>query len=266
MFKPLDIHGEIEHVYVGPKAGQPIESAIDNAGKSVTVASPYISAKQYRRLLRKQREGVDVALLFHELSGLGTTIQPHEFLEQLVTRDDRRHRWRLIGFFLSLALLMLSVGVVAVLSYQWPEVLVEMVTLSHAAGFGAWSLVLVLFLRYFGLKFRTHSYRYQPRLSHLCWLGKYRGNTAGDTIHAKCYVIDDRKAFVGSMNFTAGGMTRNVENRVDIDDPPAARKLGQRIRDYIHSPQIRTSLQHYGRTVYSEPPNGPNSISRLFQG
>ena len=42
------------------------------------------------------------------------------------------------------------------------------------------------------------------------------------SLHAKCVVVDDRRAFVSSANFTQRGQERNIEVGVRIDDPTFA--------------------------------------------
>ena len=46
-------------------------------------------------------------------------------------------------------------------------------------------------------------------------------------MHAKCVVVDETRALVGSANFTDRGQQRNVEVGVLVDDPIFARKLQQ---------------------------------------
>lgn len=47
------------------------------------------------------------------------------------------------------------------------------------------------------------------------------------SLHAKCAVIDRRKALVTSANFTSRGQERNLEVGVLIDDPAFARRLAE---------------------------------------
>jgi phosphatidylserine/phosphatidylglycerophosphate/cardiolipin synthase-like enzyme len=44
-------------------------------------------------------------------------------------------------------------------------------------------------------------------------------------MHAKCVVVDDATALIGSANFTDRGQQRNVEVGVRIDDPKFAARL-----------------------------------------
>jgi phosphatidylserine/phosphatidylglycerophosphate/cardiolipin synthase-like enzyme len=50
------------------------------------------------------------------------------------------------------------------------------------------------------------------------------------SIHAKCVVVDSRRAFVTSANFTDRGQSRNVEVGVLVDDPHLATHLAGQLR------------------------------------
>lgn len=53
------------------------------------------------------------------------------------------------------------------------------------------------------------------------------------SIHAKCVVVDDRVALVGSANFTDRGQGRNIEVGVRIEDAPFANALAKQWRQAV---------------------------------
>ena len=55
------------------------------------------------------------------------------------------------------------------------------------------------------------------------------------SLHAKCMVVDERRALVTSANFTDRGQTRNLEMGVLIEDPPFASRLVQQWRGLIEA-------------------------------
>jgi phosphatidylserine/phosphatidylglycerophosphate/cardiolipin synthase-like enzyme len=59
------------------------------------------------------------------------------------------------------------------------------------------------------------------------------------SLHAKCVVTDDRRAFITSANFTERGQERNIEAGVLIDDPGFAVKLASQWRGLVSSGQVR---------------------------
>ena len=63
-----------------------------------------------------------------------------------------------------------------------------------------------------------------------------RGDLPGHkwaTLHAKCIVVDDERAFVTSANFTDRGQTRNIEAGVLIEDPVFAGELAGQWRQLV---------------------------------
>jgi phosphatidylserine/phosphatidylglycerophosphate/cardiolipin synthase-like enzyme len=55
------------------------------------------------------------------------------------------------------------------------------------------------------------------------------------SLHAKCVVIDERKALVTSANFTEAAQIRNIEAGVFIGDPKFARSLGKQFEALVSS-------------------------------
>ena len=65
---------------------------------------------------------------------------------------------------------------------------------------------------------------------------------SGSTInlHAKCVVVDDRHALIGSANFTHNAHVRNIEAGVLIDDAPFATALAQQWQGLIDTGLVAT--------------------------
>ena len=55
------------------------------------------------------------------------------------------------------------------------------------------------------------------------------------SLHAKCVVVDSRKAFVSSANFTLRGQDRNIETGVFLDDPRFAVQLDRQWMSLIEA-------------------------------
>lgn len=71
-------------------------------------------------------------------------------------------------------------------------------------------------------------------------------------IHSKIFIIDERIAYGGSLNFTNSGLFRNFESRVRITDPGAVKGMDDLFEDQDNK---ETPLNYYGRFLYTEPPN-----------
>jgi PLD-like domain len=52
------------------------------------------------------------------------------------------------------------------------------------------------------------------------------------TLHAKVYVADTMRAIISSANLTDGGMYRNLEYGVEVDDPVTVQEIRKDVEDY----------------------------------
>ena len=64
-------------------------------------------------------------------------------------------------------------------------------------------------------------------------------------LHAKCIVVDDRRAFITSANFTEAAQERNIESGVLVNDAHVARALRDQFESLVaagllkHAPGLR---------------------------
>ena len=69
-----------------------------------------------------------------------------------------------------------------------------------------------------------------------------RGDIPGHewaTLHAKCIVVDDERAFITSANFTGRGQTRNIEAGVLIEDVAFSEELAGHWRQLVSEGLVR---------------------------
>ena len=75
-------------------------------------------------------------------------------------------------------------------------------------------------------------------------------------IHSKIYLIDERIAYLGSLNFTVSGTKHNYETRVRITDSIALREISDefdQLMNHSHLPECNTQI--WGQQLYTEPIN-----------
>ncbi|TSJ42534.1 hypothetical protein FO442_11715 [Fluviicola chungangensis] len=70
-------------------------------------------------------------------------------------------------------------------------------------------------------------------------------------LHSKLYIIDDRIAYLGSVNFTRSGCLLNHETRIRITDPEAIRQLKDEFSELLWSEKYNhRSVDEWGRELY----------------
>ena len=82
-------------------------------------------------------------------------------------------------------------------------------------------------------------------------------NKLSDTfIHSKIYLIDEKIAYLGSLNFTSSGTKHNYETRIRTEDPNAIQEVKEEINQLMnHSYLPERDLQLWGKQLYREPMN-----------
>jgi len=75
-------------------------------------------------------------------------------------------------------------------------------------------------------------------------------------IHSKIFIIDDRIAYLGSVNFTKSGMEYNFESRVRITDPDTISGLNKTFYELFNSKEnLFWNIETWGKNLYQEPIN-----------
>lgn len=151
MFPSLDLHPRIRHRSLG---------AIESATASICVMPPYVSAEHLGLLLEKQRQGVDVTLVCHDIYGLDASLATALF-EQIASHDRTGSRIRRcqLGAALGVLALLACVG-----ALDWLVAPVSFAFLSSSAGISSIASVFLLtaLVLPFLWRLRTFSYSYAP--------------------------------------------------------------------------------------------------------
>lgn len=202
--------------YIGSGAGKMLKQDLISARHSIKIMSPYISLDQIEVLIKKMEDNVDVRLItssdiiaFKNSSDLfRQIIIQNRFLKSAGVKQKK--------LYLNIACLLAflcSVSFILVLFANCSEFLTI--------------LFMGIFLPCFAFSFyrfktiRTYYYRYSWRFPIKILLS----GKSNKYVHSKIYIIDDKIAYVGSLNFTDRGMKYNHEVRMKIKDEEAIGKL-----------------------------------------
>lgn len=241
------------HVYVGPRAGGPIKTSLENAAKTIDVLVPYLTRNMLEILLRKQREGVNVNLVTS--TECHNSPQERRAIFQMLTEQQRHHvpgargkaaRYRLYGLFL---LLLAGASAYAQFTRQLPP------NLPGVYVFAAACLLAAFMLFNEAGNMRLYTYSYTPRINFTAYVPWANGRGSDCMLtHAKVYVVDERIVHTGSVNLSTAGFVHNIEVRTDMSDPVAGRYLAQQIRAMIETPWGRYMHPgQVGSSVHAEP-------------
>lgn len=244
-------------IFIGRGAGKELLDEIWNARKSVRIVSPYLSPKLVDQLIELKRRNIEVELItssdiedyrdIHERNITRLIIQNRETDEVAVLK---RIKWRKAANVLSIIGFCLLFGL-AVLGYYLRDIriaygLVPVVILSF----------IVQYLKQRIRNKRIYNYWYSKLFPFRVYMTPYVTGGRGTFIHSKIYIIDDRIAYLGSLNFTTSGTRYNYETRIKTEDSNAIRRIREEIHRIMHDVDFpEMDLQSWGKEIYDEPIN-----------
>ena len=257
-------------IFIGRDAGRAIYESICDAVHSVQIVSPYVSPQYIELLLDAQQRGVAVSLLAE--SDMASRAKKEQIYQKILVQhrsiDGKARVAKYIGMALCLLLAFgaLFLGYWGYTNGFLPNIQ-EIRAGSNSGAIIGIGLAILFFLVIIACWFvaltrkRIYRYRYTPKFDLSIFASPYdKTNTAKKQaepffIHSKIYVIDNRLAFVGSLNFTQKGFEANYECCVKISEPEAALRIAgglERLREQAAA--FALDINEIGGSVFSEPP------------
>lgn len=251
------INNVLGDIYIGKGSGKMIMEDILKAKQSIRVMSPYLSAKLVDVLLDRFQSGVSVELVTSdEIEDHKHTddkncykiIRQHKHVDEQLKNRKELLRWSGIG-------LMFLFGIVALT--KLPGLFSGSVETATIIQFGVFA-ALALFGEYLwkqGKRLRFWYYSYSSlfpiKIFYSYFSRKHTDRSKAFSLHSKLYIIDDRIAYLGSVNFTRSGQFFNHETRIRITDPVAIRQLKEEFEELLYNDYYNhRSENEWGRELY----------------
>jgi len=241
-------------VYIGRGAGKKLMSEMASARTSVRIVSPFLSEHLVAGLETLHDQDIQVELItvagnsHRELETVATLLQQHVHVDG---RARNRKKWMrnllCIGYFLG------GLGLVCGWYFLGQQMVMSMLYLLLGLGvLGIAQLLLSRCIR----NIQIYSYSYASKFS-LKVIGPYDDFGRRATyLHSKIYIIDDRIAYLGSLNFTYSGTESNYETRIRLTDQESVSKIAEEFRylmDEATFPELDFNV--LGKQYFREPFN-----------
>lgn len=261
--RPFIANDVTTEIYIGKNAGQRINNELKKAKENVRIISPFLSSNLIDNLIELKNNNVNVKLIstdnnFHENYD-ARTLRKIIKQERILLEDEKKTRGR---FYRSFWILL---GIFILLTAAIYAGLIKYLPLGRYFGhvyltIGALSFVLYGKYR----NYRIYKYKYysifdgffvvSPRNMSDYQKRNYPKNTF---MHGKVYIIDDRIAFIGSLNFTNAGFFENLESCVTIRDPDTIANMIIFFENILQKEEelLKVDIAAYGRKLYPEPIN-----------
>lgn len=248
-------------IYVGQGAGKKLLHEIRNANKSVKIISPFLSPVYVEQLIELKNRGIEVQLVtsdeiedYKDVSK--GSVLPKLILQERHTDEKRQvnrnkkiklNKWLLTSWIVTTVILIASF------------IHLENIKLLYGL-----VIPFVLFIIYISLATsirgtRIFTYSYKELFPFKVFLSPYKHRINTQTayyIHSKIYIIDEQIAYLGSVNFSKGGLELNFESRIRTTDSATIKGLSELFNEIFYNDDnyylITKSL---GKSLYKEPIN-----------
>lgn len=244
-------------IYIGKGAGKKLLNDIHNAKKSIKVVSPYLSPLLIKELIKFRKRNLEVELIttdnIEDFYGKYEK-NIHKLILQNRETDEEsvriREKWKDISkilLYITIGLLTILIGLIYYLK-------------DHKLIFGLVPIIILfLIYRLFENKVKNkqiYSYWYSQLFPFKVYMSPDTTNDSDTFIHSKIYLIDNKIAYLGSLNFTLSGTKQNYETRIRTTEPDAVKEINDEIyqlMNHSHLPEI--DIQIWGKQLYPEPIN-----------
>lgn len=244
-------------IYIGKGAGKKLLADMSNAQESVKIVSPYLSPFLIKGLIAFNERNIQIQLI--------TTDNIEEAAEdvnqnilKLILQNRKvdkaavqiREKWQ------KSTEILISVLVIGVISFVGVYYFFNISKMLY--GFvPAFILLLVIFYIKKRIKnTRIYSYWYSQLFPFKVYQSPYTSTESNTFIHSKIYVIDNKIAYLGSLNFTASGTKHNYETRIRTEDEEAVYKISAEFDQLMQNANLpEIDIQKWGSELYPEPIN-----------
>ncbi|WP_242015656.1 phospholipase D-like domain-containing protein [Robertkochia marina] len=202
-------------IYVGKGAGNKLLNDLRHAEKSIKIVSPFISPKMLEVLKELHQKGVQISLISQRPESKETS-RLHQLFYPILTPSSNAffpgYASKYVGWFIVLISMVL---LFVLYQIEKPSLIVP---------------VLLVLLSTFSL-FRWKSIPSQRFI----FPTKLWSPNSRNRLHTKFYIIDNKIAYLGSLNFTRSGIYNNHESRVRTIDSKVIQSLNQEFEHLMQS-------------------------------
>jgi len=231
-------------IYIGQNAGTELINHIRNAKTSVKIVSPYLSPDYIKELINLNNRGIKITLITCDdiKENQYSDFKVSDIIKQKKIPDpnaeNKKKTIKGISYlFLLISILTLSLSIFSL------DLLIIPISLFLISMIG-------LTISYFTKKERYEYYS-------IFRLKVFDSNSgekplSKELIHSKIFVIDEKIAFLGSLNFTYSGFKTHYETLIKIEDINAVNDISKEVESLYESNFLKSkSIDELGKQIYT---------------
>ncbi len=248
-------------IYIGRSAGKKLLEDIVDAKYSVKIISPFLSPAYTEVLIKLKKRGRDIQLItsdeIEDYNKIGTDKIIYELIKQKKHSDEaaiiRRNRLRKLNKWLTIFWIAIFFIIITISFYtNNPKILLNI-------GIVFILSMISLVIRNTIKNKRIYTYSYEtffPFKVFISPLNRQLKYKSSYYIHSKIFIIDNRIAYLGSINFSKSGMEYNFESRIRITDSDTISGLNKTFDELFNSQEnFFWDIAAWGKNLYREPIN-----------
>ncbi|MBW6442296.1 phospholipase D family protein [Patescibacteria group bacterium] len=236
-------HSTRNDIYIGRGAGKKLKEDLENASKSVKIVSPYLTPSYVEDLLKLVHRGVNVTLItsndVEQGDGNYSSFRHTDLIKQKRSINTKEKELRKKGIKYSLLSFIIPLFLFYAKQYLY-------------AFFGA---MVLGFIFYYFYNRKIYSYSYYSPIRLKVVPDEYHDREKGKfLIHSKIYLIDEKIAYLGSINYTHKAFRYNYETAIKVTSSRAVNDISNEVERLFEDKELyEKDIDEWGRELYPEP-------------
>ena len=246
-------------IYIGKGSGKQILEDMYAARKSIRIMSPYLSAKLVDVLLERFKSGIAVELVTsdeiedhkkQEDKNCYRIIRQHKHVNEQVKNRKALFHWLGIGLLFLFGCIALTKLAAALSPVAKPSDYIQFILFAGIACCGETIRKEAKRMRFW---YYSYTSLFPVKIFYSYFSRRKTDRSRAFNLHSKLYIIDDRIAYLGSVNFTRSGCLLNHETRIRFTDPEAIRQLKAEFEELLCDEYYNhRSVDEWGRELYEQ--------------
>lgn len=221
-------------IYAGKKAGIAVRATMKNAKKSITIIVPFLSGKMIsEEIFKALNKNVQVKIISKDNERIYPLLKKILFIKKHSSQNQNEWLYQLGKFLLIVFYIILSLAILEIFTSFGFNVSFMRNSLSKNSFLILTILfsVFIVFFRDFILNNKKSSKFTYSKRENL----KLHILDKDYHLHSKIYIIDNKTAFLGSLNCTDTGFLLNHETCIKTIDKSVIKHLNNVYKDLIKS-------------------------------
>ncbi len=243
-------------IYIGTGAGKNLLDDLQNASEEIKILSPFLSPGLVSELINLHHQGKKIKLItINDIEDNKNKENIRRLIKQVQITDENaeilRRQWAYYTRLLTYLIFFITVLTIGLFlsnkNSRFFYVVIPLILFE----------IINVFYRKKIASIQIYRYEYEPLFPFKVLLQPNENEKEHRlNLHSKIYIIDNKIAYLGSLNFTHYGTKSNHETSIRITDRNALLYINSEFESLLVNDYYQErDLIEWGRSLYDEPIN-----------